>query len=196
MWRCGWWKDFLPIHVPYAVFSSKSGWNTKRNPCADEIQTLFSEFNPFDITSSFLFTWHFLSRRMHAFCVLTTRCSLAIVSPSRGGGEGEEGPTTLRLTRTRFCLKTQLFRHGYGFCPHASHENDHWKRNFSKSSREWNILTTLYSRVRMDGRNRNFARMWRHTISANRPCAMLQTYSRWRAGASLSCLYDFSLFHT
>ena len=117
---------------------------------------------------------------MRAFCVVTTRCSLATVSPS--GGEGGEGTNSRRLTRIRFHLKTQLFRHGYGFCPHASHENDHWKRNFSKSSQEWNILTTLFSRVRMDGRNRNFSRMWRHTISANRPCAMLQTYSRWRAG--------------
>lgn len=123
------------------------------------------------------------------------RYVISITLATRRGGGGEEGPTTLRLTRTRFRLKTQLFRHGYGFCPHASHENDHWKRNFSKSSQEWNILTTLFSRVRMDGRNRNFSRMWHHTISANRPCAMLQTYSRWRAGASLSCLYDFSLFH-
>lgn len=160
-----------------------------RNPCADKIQTLFSEFNPFDITSSFLFTW-----RMRAFCVVTTRCSLATVSPS--GGEGGEGTNSRRLTRIRFHLKTQLFLRGYGFCPHASDENDHWKRNFSKSSQEWNILTTLYSRVRMDGRNRNFARMWRHTISADRLRAILQTYSRWRAGASLSCLYYFSLFHT
>lgn len=38
---------------------------------------------------------------MHAFCVVTTRCSLAIVSPSRGGGGGgEEGPTNFFVTDT------------------------------------------------------------------------------------------------
>lgn len=68
---------------------------------------------------------------MRAFCVVTTRCSLATVSPS--GGEGGEGTNSRRLTRIRFHLKKQLFLRGYGFCPHASDENDHWNGTFQKA---------------------------------------------------------------
>ena len=51
----------------------------------------------------------------------------------------------------------QLFLYKYGFRPHVSDENDHWKWNFCKMlSRK-----TLFSHVRVDGRKQNFSKMLR-----------------------------------
>ena len=49
----------------------------------------------------------------------------------------------------------QLFLYKYGFRPHVSDENDHWKWNFCKMlSRK-----TLFSHVRVDGPKQNFSKM-------------------------------------
>ena len=44
--------------------------------------------------------------------------------------------------------------------------------------------------------NGTFRKSWGHTISSNPLRAILKTYSRWRKGASLSCLLYLSSFLT
>ena len=57
-------------------------------------------------------------------------------------------------TRIRFHLNRQHFLYGYGFRPHVSEENG----TFRKRSPEWNLLKTLFSRVRADRWKRNFSK--------------------------------------
>ena len=57
-----------------------------------------------------------------------------------------------------FSFETQLFLYGYGFRPHVFDENDQWKGNFSKTLSRVELFETLFSRVRVDRRKKNFSR--------------------------------------
>ena len=60
---------------------------------------------------------------------------------------------------------------------------------FRKRSPEWNFLKTLfYVNVWTDEKGLTVRKRRGHTISSNPPRAILETYSRRRMGASLSCL--------
>ena len=54
-----------------------------------------------------------------------------------------------------FRLKAQLFRCGYGFCPHVSNENGHRKRNFLKTLSRVEFFE-FFENVRVDRGKRNF----------------------------------------
>ena len=68
---------------------------------------------------------------------------------------------------------------------------------FRKRSPEWNFLKTLFARVRVDRRKRNFLKTLRtQNLFQSTPRNILETYSRWRKDASLSSLSYLSLFLT
>ena len=98
-------------------------------------------------------------------------------------------------TRIRFHLKTQLFLYGHSFRAHVSDENDQWKRNFSKTLSRVELFETLFSCVRVARRKRDFSKMLK-THSSNPPCGIWELTSKWRTGASLSCLLYLGLFLT
>ena len=65
---------------------------------------------------------------------------------------------------------------------------------FRKHSPEWNFLKRCFPVYVWKDENGTFRKRWRRTISSNLLRAMLKTYSKWRTGASLSCLLCFGLF--
>ena len=96
----------------------------------------------------------------------------------------------------RFHLKTQLFLYGHSFNSVYTYPMKTINENgtFRKRSPEQNFLKTLFSCLRVARQKRDFSRTLK-THSSNPLCGILElTYSRWRSGASLSCLLYLGLF--
>ena len=60
---------------------------------------------------------------------------------------------------------------------------DRWKRNFSKTLSRMNFLKTLFSRVRVDRQNGTFRKRWGHTISSHPLRAIIRNLFKMADGS-------------